>query len=313
MPARRYYVILNARAGTANAMGITPDILREHFGADGSIVIDDEMDATLAERIQWACDSDADVIVAAGGDGTVTAIASAIVGTGKTLAILPLGTMNLLARDLGVPLDLPNWLAAMDQMQPQRIDVGEVNGRIFLHKVVIGVVPSIAAGREQIRGRPGLGAKLGFLNYFYRRLVRAKRIAVEIRYRDGTTRVRRAAALAVANNGYDESLGRIFAREHLDGENLTLYVLKHLSPLDVLRLSAKMVIGTWQHDEAIEVENVRSLTIRTRKPCLKVMFDGELEMLDTPLNFRILPAALSVLAPVPAAVAEANADLVAGT
>ena len=304
MQKRRYYIVLNTHSGTANSLGITAAELRQQFSEEEIICVDDEMDTPLAERIEWACQSDADVIVAAGGDGTVTAIAEATIGTDKTLAILPLGTMNLLARDLGVPLELGNWVEAMRRMEPRRIDVGEVNGRIFLHKVVIGVVPGLAAGREQIRGRGALGAKIGLLRYLYRRLVRARRVAVEIGYRNGTTRIERAAAIAVANNGYDEAFGHVFSRAQLDGDNLTLYVVRRFNPLDVLRLATKMLLGTWHSDVALAVEKVRAVTLRTRKPRIKVMFDGEVETLSTPLRFRIRPGALSVLAPVPPEAAE---------
>ena len=107
----------------------------------------------LAAQVAAAIDSDADVIVAAGGDGTITAVASALVGTDTALAILPLGTVNLLARDLGIPLDVNAAIAALAAMQPRKIDVGEVNGAVFLHKIVFGFVPGLAAARERLRGR----------------------------------------------------------------------------------------------------------------------------------------------------------------
>ena len=300
MSDRHYHVVLNVRSGTALAMGLTPEILEQHFRREGhAFTIDADGTAPLAQRIARAIASGAEIIVAAGGDGTATAIAGAIIGTAQTLAILPLGTVNMLARDLGLPLGLAEWVAAMGAMQPRLIDVGEVNGRIFLHKVVIGFVPGIAAGREQIRGRTGLAAKIGFLRFFFRRLFRARRIAVEIKYRNGETRAKRVLAIAVANNDYAEGFGRVFSRQQLDGESLCLYVLKHLTLGDFFRLTTGMFLGSWQQDDALEIESVRAVTIRTRKPMLRVMIDGEIESFAVPLSFRIRPGALSVLAPVP--------------
>jgi diacylglycerol kinase family enzyme len=315
MPSRRFHVVLNAHAGTANALGLTPEAVQELFDREGHrVTIDADMAAPFAERIERARAGDADVVVAAGGDGTATALAAAIVDTDKTLAILPLGTMNLLAKDLGVPLSLPQWVAALGDMEPRRIDLGEVNGRIFLHKVVVGFVPGLAAAREQIRGHESVVAKLGFLRHLFRRLLRARRFAIEIRYRDGTTRIERALSVAVASNGYEAGLGRIFARDTLDGGNLTLYVLKHLTPTDFARLSAEMVVGTWKDDEALQIEDVGTVTIRMRKPLVKVMLDGEVETLETPLRFRIRPGALTVLAPAAAGsdVATVQTEAVAG-
>ena len=307
MPSRRYHVVLNPKSGAALAAGLTAESLAAAFAHHGlDAVIDADNSAPFADRIRKARDSDADVVVSAGGDGTATGLAGALAGTTKALAILPLGTANLLARDLSLPLDLDATVAALGDMEPRQIDVGEVNGRVFLHKVVLGVIPSIAAAREQICGRSDVGALFGFGRYFVRRLGRARRIALSITSRDTDDRVERVHAIAVANNAYDEGLGRIFARSSLDAGVLTLYVLKHLTLGDALRLSAEMLAGRWQQDEALDIASVRSVSIRSRRASVSAMIDGEVEMLQTPLNFRIRPKALTVLAPAPA-VAEAPA------
>lgn len=304
---RHFHLLFNGRSGTALNTGVTSEALAELFAAAGhSVSIDADQHLPMAKRLARIRRSSAEVIIAAGGDGTVTAVAETIVDTPKSLAILPLGTVNALARDLGVPLDLRQWLAAIETMEPRHIDVGEVNGRIFLHKVVVGFVPGLAVGREQIRGRTEIGAKIGFLKFFLRRLFRSRRIAVEIAGLDGGTQVRRVVAVAVANNAYDEGLGRIFSRTEFDRGTLTLYLLKHLGFFDVLRLTAEMLLGKWQQDEALEIETASVLTIRARKRMLKVMLDGDVRGLSVPLRFRIRPAALAILAPVPAAAPAAS-------
>lgn len=305
MQQSRYHIVLNPQSGTALATGISAEELTRRFEAHGySAVVEDG--GTLASRIEKALRSDAEVIVAAGGDGTVTALAGAMIDSDKTLAVLPLGTANLLAHDLGVPLDLDQTIAALGQMQKRLIDVGEVNGRIFLHKVVIGLIPGIAAAREQVRGRNDLRAKLEFVSHFFARILNARRIAVEINPREGEARVARVQSIAVANNDYDEGLGRFFSRERLDAGNLSLYVLKHLTLTDIARLTLGMLLGNWRQDEALEIANVSAVTVRTRKPRLRAMIDGEVETLAVPLTFRIRPAALSVLAPAAAGKGQAE-------
>ncbi|RYG32977.1 MAG: diacylglycerol kinase, partial [Burkholderiales bacterium] len=112
MSSQSYYVILNTNAGTANAAGISEASLHDLFVANGlTAIIDARQDRDLASRLREAVASDASIIVAAGGDGTITAVAEALVGTNKSLAILPLGTVNALAKDLHVPLDLPKAVA----------------------------------------------------------------------------------------------------------------------------------------------------------------------------------------------------------
>jgi diacylglycerol kinase family enzyme len=296
-----YYVVFNANAGTANATGVTADLVREIFAREGlSAIVDADSDLPLEERIRRAVASKAQIVVAAGGDGTITALANALVGTSKTLAILPLGTVNALAKDLNVPLKLELAVNALKSSIEQKIDVGEVNGRVFLHKVVVGLIPAMAAGREHIRGRPGIWAKIGFLRYFFRRLARARRMAVAIEPSEGKARVERVQAIAVASNAYDEGFGQIFSRHHLDKGSLTIYVLKHLNLADFFRLATGMLLGRWHDDEALTIESVQAVTINSHKNLVKVMFDGEVETFTTPLVFRIRPLALSVLTPAPA-------------
>ncbi|UJW86221.1 diacylglycerol/lipid kinase family protein [Devosia sp. SL43] len=298
MTVASFYVILNANAGTASAKGVTADALGALFELHGlQATIDARSDVSLELRINDAMASGAATIVAAGGDGTITALAAKLVDTDKSLAILPLGTVNALAKDLSVPLDLPAAVAALATGQSHRIDVGEVNGRVFLHKVVVGLIPGVAAGREHIRGRQGTAAKIGLLRYFFRRLARAKRIPVVIDPIDGLRRIERVQAIAVASNAYDEGLGQFFSRHSLDRGTLTLYVLRHFTLRDVLRLTTGMLLGNWRNDEALSVESVRAVTIDMRKDLIKVMFDGEVETMQTPLEFTIRPKALSVIVP----------------
>lgn len=304
-----YYVILNPNAGTANASGITAEVLDALFEAHGLPThVDARAEIPLADRIADAIASDAPTIVAAGGDGTITALAAALVGSDKSLAILPLGTVNALAKDLNVPLDLPGAVAALATGQSHRIDVGEVNGRVFLHKVVVGLIPGVAAGREHIRGRYDVAARIGFLRYFFRRLARTKRIAVVIDPHEGERRIERVQAIAVASNSYDEGVGQFFSRRSLDRGTLTLYVLRHFTVGDFLRLTTGMLLGRWRDDEALSIESVKAVTIDMRKDLLKVMFDGEVETLHSPLHFTIRPKALSVIVP---ATADAPAEVVA--
>ena len=298
LPVKRsYYVVLNARSGTAAALGLTAEALcsqLEQAGHQVSIDADDE--TPFQERIASALASKHDVIVAVGGDGTVSALDSALVASEKILAVLPLGTVNSLAKDLKMPLEVDSWIASLSEMEPRSIDVGEVNGRIFLHMVVIGLIPGMAAGREALRGRSELRAKLGLMRYFLRRLSRARRLAVQIDPSNEAAKVQRVQAVAVTCNAFEEGFGRFLARKTLDAGELTVYQLKHLGWADVLRLAGKMLLGKWQQDEALSILKTSNVTIRSHKPRLQVMLDGEIESIAVPLEFRVRSLALRVLA-----------------
>lgn len=296
MKPYRYYILLNVNSGSVQAASITGESLSDALAQKGlDAVVDADPHADFPDRIARALQSDAEVIVAAGGDGTVTALAQALLGTDKIMGILPLGTANLLAKDLGIPLELDAWIDALPAMEPHNIDVGTVNDRIFLHKVVIGVLPALAAGREYIRGEGG-AAVIGFLRFLKRRLERTRRIAVAVAVDGGSPRAERVQALAVASNSYDEGVGMFFSRSSLCDGKLTIYRLKHLTLGDMIRLTFRMFLGRWRDDEALTIEDATSVSIASKKPSLKVMLDGEVETIDTPLTFGVHPCALPILA-----------------
>jgi diacylglycerol kinase family enzyme len=298
MAENRYHVILNANSGTAHSLGVTKESLQALFESHGlHAEIDADSDKDFGERMKAAVDSDANIVVAAGGDGTITGLADVLIETDKTLAILPLGTVNALAKDLKIPLDLEAAVASLATGQTAQIDVGEVNGKAFLHKVVIGVIPGMAAAREHIRGSEDPTAKVGLVRYMFRRMQRAKRIAVIFEREDGSRAIERLQSLAVSSNAYDQGLGRFFSRSKLDQGFLTLYTLRHLRTWDFFRLVFGMLFGKWQSDPELNIETMKAITVNFRKPQMQVMFDGEVMLLDTPMVFTIRPLALTVIVP----------------
>lgn len=309
-----FHVMLNANSGTALAGEVGAEQIVARFAELGHrISIDADCDKPFERRLLAARNSQARVLVAAGGDGTATALAKIAVETGRPLAVMPLGTANLLARDLNLPLTLDEWFAGLPSMVEREIDYGEVNGQIFLHKVVIGTVPGIAAVREKIRGNGTWAARFGFLTHFFRTLSRIRRFAVEVTPDAGDPLIHRVHAIAVANNDYEEGLGKVFARSRLDAGFLSLYIVRSLSPVDALRLGAEMLIGNWRQDESLEIERVRAVTVRTRRRKVRAMIDGEVGMIDGPFEFRIHPRGLKVLAgPVAEEAAAADALQAAG-
>jgi diacylglycerol kinase family enzyme len=308
MVERTYHVIFNPNAGTALASGITTAKLRELFEVAGlPLDIDDDEALPISERISRALNGPADVVVAAGGDGTVLAVAEGLVGSNKLLAILPLGTMNALARDLGLPLSSSGAIAALPELQPRTIDLAEVNGRPFLHNVIIGLVPSIAVGREHIRGK-GWIDRLWFARFMIRRFAQARRIALILKADMAEARIERLQTLVVANNSYEQRFGKIMSRRRLDRGTLTVYLIRSLRLPDAIRLAFEMFWGTWRDDQVIEIEKVRQFDVNGKRKRILATMDGEVLTLDMPLRFSIRPKSLQVLAPVDAAVASANAN-----
>src|SRR3712207_2666906 len=144
-------VILNRAAGTSAKTEAIDARVREAFaaaGAEAQIEHPSERQ-DLSAVIERAARGDGEVVVAGGGDGTVSAVASALAGSGKTLGVLPLGTLNHFAKDLAIPLDLGAAVETIVRGRVAEVDVGEVNGRVFINNSSLGLYPQIVAHRQE--------------------------------------------------------------------------------------------------------------------------------------------------------------------
>ena len=295
------YVFLNTASGSVQASELEPDALADGFAARG---IDAEIvcpgrDGSFDELLKRARTTGADALVAAGGDGTVTALAGAALAAGKPLAILPLGTANLLARDLGIPLDVASWLDGFTRMAPRPVDAATVNDRLFLHKVVLGLLPGIASARERLRTNAGPLSTLAFAGFVKRRIERLNRMRITIDI-DGAGPERHAvSAIAVANNPYDEGIGRVFARERLDSGKLAVYLARRITLADTMRLFGGMAVGNWRQADSFTTHLAETVEIDRGKRLIKAMIDGDPATLTNPLRFAMKRGALSMLAPPP--------------
>src|SRR5207249_4336821 len=115
--------------------GLTPEFLVANRGSD------------VPKLARQAANRDYRIVVAGGGDGTMNAVASAIFGTDKTMGVLPMGTLNHFARDLGIPLALDRAIAVIAEGESAQIDVAEVNGNIFINNSSIGLYSALVRYR----------------------------------------------------------------------------------------------------------------------------------------------------------------------
>ncbi len=155
---RRITVLLNAGSGTGHGAGLADTVRGLLGGGDAEVEVREiAPGASVDGAIAAAKAERPDVLVAAGGDGTLTAVAAALVDTEIVLGVLPLGTLNHFAKDLGIPLELEGAAGTIVAGRTTRIDVGEVNGRVFVNNSSIGLYPEIVADRERQQRRLGRG------------------------------------------------------------------------------------------------------------------------------------------------------------
>lgn len=295
----RIVLVTNGAAGSTNG-GRVHETIRELFANRGLSVIDEPAPHLgLRERIEAAASLEGiDALAVAGGDGSLTCAASVLAGRALPLAILPLGTMNLLARDLGLPLDLDGAVATIAAGRVRRIDVGEVNGEIFLINSVLGMPARMARHREAQRGRESVSGALRMAAGMLRHFGRYPRLSVSVEAEDFERRAK-VRALAVVDNDYAEAPGQVLARHRLDGGRLTLYLIPHLSTWTALRLGAGFVLGAWRTLPGVERHAAESFTVTARREALRVMNDGEVRLIAPPLRYRIHPRSLAVVVPPP--------------
>ncbi|MDB5368938.1 MAG: Diacylglycerol kinase catalytic domain protein [Roseomonas sp.] len=300
----RVALLLNPRAGTLidrpELLGRIPAILRE-AGLDVTVItanaapdLPGQLEAALALR--------PDVLVVGGGDGTIRSAAARLAGGSVALGVVPLGTLNLLARDLGMPMEPEAAAAALGQGVIRAIDVAEVNGEVFLCQSVIGLPNRMGLHRERVRGRGGLAARWRVVLGFARAWWRHPMLRLGLRMDDGPVLRVWTRAMSVVNNAYTEAPGQMFHRPRLDAGLLSLHVARDFDPWWLAKLLVAMAAGHWRKRPELLSGETETLAILSRNRHLRVMNDGEAMLLETPLRYSIRPRALRVLAP-PEAVA----------
>lgn len=296
MRGGRIAVVLNAASGKG-AAGDAAEQLSRIFAAAGR-----EARITLAEggeqiaaAARKAVKDGCETLVAGGGDGTINTAAAAVVGRQVSLGVLPLGTLNHFAKDLAIPPGLEDAANVVIQGQVCEVDVGEVNGRIFLNNSSLGVYPAIVRLREryQASGRgKWIAALWASLTVLRRNPFMAVRIIV-----DEQAVVRRTPFLFVGNNEYRMIGLQAGSRESLVGGQLAVYVLSTERRVGLLRLGWQVLRKGAEEVKELDLLTVEKATIETRRSRLQVALDGEVVRLESPLEYQIRPAALRVHVP----------------
>jgi YegS/Rv2252/BmrU family lipid kinase len=236
------------------------------------------------------------VIVAAGGDGTVNSVASAVVDSDKILGVLPLGTLNHFARDLGIPSDLEAAVHTIVAGHTSEVDVGEVNNRIFLNNSSLGLYPIIVREREKQQQRLGIGKWPAFVWATIQAFRRYPFLDVRLRVKDALLD-RTTPFVFVGNNEYAMESFNIGLRDRLDRGVLSIYITHRTGRLRLISLALRAVLGRLRNDKDFLALSSNEVKIETHHKRLRVAFDGEIEVMETPLRYRVRKRALRVIVP----------------
>lgn len=292
-------VIVNRGAGAAGNGAETPreQIEKLYLAAGKDVkVLEPDAQRDVSALAREAAHSAEETIVAAGGDGTISSVAAELVDTGKTLGVLPIGTLNHFAKDLRIPLELEEAVRTTISGRVISVDAAEVNGRVFINNSSLGIYPHIVANREAQQEQLARGKWPAFLWATMRALRRFPFMNLQITI-DNEQLVRRTAFLFVGNNEYEIAGFNLGARSCLDGGNLGLYLTHRTGRWGLFRLALHALFGKVDQAKDFDAYCVQEATIESRRPRLLVARDGEVEWMDTPLHYRTRRNALRVLVP----------------
>jgi YegS/Rv2252/BmrU family lipid kinase len=288
-------ILLNARAGSLVAAKCD-ERAQEIVAACQAANIDAESHLCDAAQLTQtaralARDSDVDAVIAAGGDGTVSAVAAGLVGTEVALGVIPLGTLNHFAKDLGIK-DIQSAIEAIATGTTRRIDVGEVNGRVFINNSSIGLYPEIVMQRDSDQRHSGRSKWVAMIRAAFRTLLRFPLLHVAIALA-GSVFSARTPFVMIGNNEYTLGLTDLGTRKRLDRGQLAIYTLRSTSRWKMFVMMVRALFR--RRDPELETRCVERADIVASKRSLKVALDGEVTRMTPPLTYRSRPGALVVL------------------
>ncbi|MBX3532219.1 MAG: diacylglycerol kinase family lipid kinase [Rhizobiaceae bacterium] len=296
----RFLAILNRDGGTLRTLDLDAfeARARDIFRAEGhELRVERVAGREIVDALRKAAKRrGVDVVMAGGGDGTISAAAAALMGTRRPLAVLPAGTMNLFARSLGIPLDLDAAMQTFASGRPHAVDVATANGRPFVHQFSIGMHPELVGRREQAVYKSRFGKMRASAAAALQTLRNPPSLSVKLEM--GTTEIlARTSSIGVSNNLFGE--GHLPYADMPDKGELGIYVARTRRRSDFFRFALHMARGRWDTNPQVEIHRSGevALTILSSHRGMRAAVDGELCELERRTELKCHAGALQVLLP----------------
>lgn len=296
----RFLAVLNKDGGTLKTTDLEAfsDRTRAALAAKGhEIDIKIVKGPEIVKALEKAARTpDIDVVMAGGGDGTISAAAAALRDKRKALAVLPAGTMNLFARSLEIPLALDEAVAAFTDGTVRKVDVATANGRPFVHQLSVGMHARMVRLRSKMEygsrfGKIRASAKAAYGTFMNPPMM-------DVRLTIGEAEIEtRTTGIGITNNLFGE--GHLPYADHPDGGVLGIYVTVAEQRSELARFLLNMARGKWRDNDQVEIHQATSVTLELLSGSKKrdCVVDGELCELDRSTTVEIHPGSLWVLAP----------------
>lgn len=273
----------------------------EFLQCEGTVPID-----VLARRAVDLAKARQGVVVAAGGDGTINAVANAVLGSGCPFGVLPQGTFNYFGREHGISQDTAKAVRALLESRISPVQIGKVNGRHFLVNASVGLYPQMLENREAWKQQLGRSRLVALLSGISTLLQARRQLQLRIESA-GQAAIFRTPTLFVGNNclqltqaGIDSNHAEAVAQGQLAG-----IAVRPIGTLALLALLVRGLLGRLGDAENIQSFSFRRLTVMPRgMKRIKVATDGEIVWMQTPLVFEVAAEPLLLLVPASAELAE---------
>lgn len=290
-------VIVNAHSGSQRADEVCAILSRVFEDSSRSFHISVAAGPEIGRIAKEKAESDCEILVAAGGDGTICGVAEALLGKKKLLGVLPLGTFNYFAKNLGLPLDPETAARVILEGRPVRALVLDLNGRLVLNNASIGIHPAVLLKRRKLYRRWGRNQLNAYLSVLLTAFQPAPRLRVRLETEKGDV-IRETPLVMVCSNAFQMEAFALAGMECLPCGKFALYVARMAGRATIFRLGLRVVMKQLRVEKDYEAICASDVTIETlRRSRFRVAVDGELERLESPLRFRIAPQELLVLAP----------------
>jgi len=293
----RIAVIVNRGAGSVVSGDLSADKLRQMFleggtEADVHVIPGEE----ICDTARAAVAGGAEVVVAGGGDGTIRAVASVLAGGPVPMGVLPLGTLNHFARDLRIPTDLAEAVSLIPKGVVKALDLGEVNGEIFVNNSVLGFYPPVVKVRDRERREFDRNKWLATISALFKVLPKVSSLRVHVKA-EGLEAHRKTRFLFVGNNEYAMRAFNFGARDRFDTGDLYLYIARTPSRFGLAGLALLSLVRDLKLTRGFDRWCLPEFTVETHSKAVPVYLDGEVTTMTPPLAYRTRPHDLKVILP----------------
>jgi len=295
---RNVCVILNERSGD-HAEGdrrARISALLDEAGIASKIAVPDGEEDLVVFARKALERSGAEMLVAAGGDGTIAAVAAASHDAGVPMGVIPQGTFNYFARGLDIPEDMDGAVEVLATGQLHDMPLGEVNGEVFLNNTSLGVYPLILQRRESIYNRWGRSRLAAYWSVLL--ALTGFRRPLKLRLTlDGREVKLRTPLAFVAKSAYQLERFNLDGADAIRDGHFALFTAKGERSIDLVRTALKLAGGSAQNGSDFDLQIARDITIETGHKRTLVARDGEKAMMKTPIRVRLRDAPLRVMVP----------------